>query len=300
MAYAKRSGGEKAFDAFNVTLMVLFAIICIYPFVYVLALSFNDGQDAMLGGIYLLPREFTFENYTTVFQDDRLLNSLGISIFRTVMGIILGVAVNTLYAYAISKSDLPFRKLFNWMIVIPMYFGGGIIPYYIVCQKLGMINNIWVYIIPWAAAPFHIMLLRISIKELPPSLEESAQLDGAGYFRIFAQIVTPLILPSLATVALLTGIFHWNDWFDGTVMTSKSSMWPLQTLLLNIIQGSDMTSFFKNGNMSTAGGVYRKITITPESLKMAMLVITVVPIFMIYPFAQKYFIRGMMVGSVKE
>ena len=262
MVHTKRSVGERAFDVFNTIFLALFAFVCLYPFIYILALSFNDGTDAMKGGIYFFPRVFTLDNYETIFQDDRLLRSLGITVFRTVMGIVMGVAVNTLYAYAISKSDLPFRKVFNWLIVIPMYFGSSLIPYYIICQKLHMINTVWVYIIPWAASPFHIVL--------------------------------PLIIPSIATVALLTGLFHWNDWFDGTVMTNKSTMWPLQTLLLNIIQGTDMTDIMKTGH------TLKKVTITTESVKMAMLVFTVVPIFMIYPFAQKYFISGIMVGSVKE
>jgi len=291
----RRSRGEKVFDLLNVLLLGLFAFVCLYPFVYILAMSFNDGKDAMKGGIYFFPRMFSLDNYANIFSDGRILRSLGISAFRTVMGAGLGVLVNSLFAFALSKSDLPYRKFFNWMIVIPMYFGGGIIPYYIICKSLGLINNIWVYIIPWVAMPFHIMLLRISIRDLPSSLEESAQLDGAGYLRVYASIVMPLILPSLATVALLSGIFHWNDWLDGTIMTSRTTMWPLQTLLLSILQGSDMSSFLKSGN-----ALLRKQSITTESLKMAMLVVTVVPVFMIYPFAQKYFIRGMMVGSVKE
>lgn len=294
MKNMKRSFGEKAFDVFNVVFLTMFAAICLYPFIYILALSFNDGTDAMKGGIYFFPRMFTLDNYETIFKDKRLLNSLGITIFRTVVGTVLGVALNTLYAYAISKPDLPFRRFFNWLIVIPMYFGSSLIPYYIICQKLHLINNVWVYIIPWAITPFHIMLLRIAIKDLPASLEESAELDGASYPMIFVKIILPLIVPAIATVALLSGLFHWNDWFDGTVMTNKSSLWPLQTLLLNIIQGADMSSFMKTGH------TLRKVSITTESVKMAMLVFTVLPIFMIYPFAQKYFIRGMMVGSVKE
>lgn len=295
------SKAERIFDIFNVALMVLFALLCIYPFIYVLALSFNDGKDAMRGGIFLFPRAFTIENYITVFQDKRLTGSFLISVFRTIAGASLGVLVNSLYAYALSKNNLPFKKVFSWLMIIPMYFGGGIIPYYIVCKNLGMINNVWVYIIPWLAAPFHIMLLRNSIKEIPASLEESAQIDGANYLLIFVLIILPLSLPAISTIALLGGIFHWNDWLDGTIMVSNSRLWPLQTLLLNILQGSDLMNFFKNKNFSSGGGgMVRKISITPESLKMAMLVITVVPILMIYPFAQKYFIRGMMVGSVKE
>jgi putative aldouronate transport system permease protein len=296
----KHNLGEIIFDYCNMFFMILFAVVCMYPFLYILVLSFNDGRDAMRGGIYLFPRVFSLENYITIFSDKRLWGSFGISVFRTVASIVLGVLINAMYAYAISKSDLPGRKFFNWLIVIPMYFGAGIIPYYLICQKLHLINNIWVYVLPWLAAPFHIMILRIAMKELPASLEESAQLDGAGYPKMFVQIILPLTLPSLATVSLLTGIFHWNDWLDGTIMATRSALWPLQTLLLNILQGSDMNAFFRSRNLGAAGGMVRKIAITPESLKMAMLVVTVLPIFMVYPFAQKYFIRGMLVGSVKE
>ena len=253
----------------------------------------------MRGGIYFFPRAFTFENYQKLFEDKRLAGSFLISVYRTVVGASVGMLVNAMFAFTISKSDLPFRKILNWLIVIPMYFGGGIIPYFLICKTLGLTNNVLVYVVPWLATPFYIMLLRISMKDLPASMEESAQLDGAGYGVVFFRIVMPLCLPALFTVILLGGITHWNDWLDGSIMVSNSRLWPMQTLLLSILQGSDMMSFFKGKNLSTAGGVVRKIDITPESLKMAMLVLTVVPIFMIYPFAQKYFIRGIMVGSIK-
>ena len=295
----KLSRGERIFDIFNVAIMILFAVICLYPFVYVVALSFNEGKDAMRGGIYFFPRAFTFENYQKLFEDKRLAGSFLISVYRTVVGASVGMLINAMFAFTISKSDLPFRKVLNWLIVIPMYFGGGIIPYFLICKTLGLTNNVLVYVVPWLATPFYIMLLRISMKDLPASMEESAQLDGAGYGVVFFRIVMPLCLPALFTVILLGGITHWNDWLDGSIMVSNSRLWPMQTLLLSILQGSDMMSFFKGKNLSTAGGVVRKIDITPESLKMAMLVLTVVPIFMIYPFAQKYFIRGIMVGSIK-
>jgi len=291
--------GERAFEVFNIAAMSLFALICVYPFIYIIALSFNDGMDAMRGGIYLFPRKFSLDNYTKLFEDRRLIGSLVISVYRTIAGAFLGALVNALFAYALTKRDLPFRKAFNWMVIIPMYFGGGLIPYYLICKELGLINNVLVFVIPWLAAPFHILLLRISIRDLPDSLEESARLDGAGYGTVFFRIVLPLIMPALATVILLGGIGHWNDWLDGTIMVSNSRLWPMQTLLLNIIQGSDMMSFFRERNMAPTGSMARRISITPESLKMAMLVITIVPIFMIYPFAQKYFIKGMLVGSIK-
>jgi putative aldouronate transport system permease protein len=293
-----RSLGEKIFNVFNLILLSGFALLCLYPFVYILALSFNEGRDAVRGGVFLFPRVFSLENYTAVFTDSRIVSSFLISVFRTVMGAFLGVLVNALFAFALSKRDLPLRKFLNWFIVIPMYFGAGIIPYYLICRALGLINNIWVYVLPWLSMPFYIMLMRISILDLPPSLEESAKMDGAGYIRIFGQIVLPLIMPSIATVALLGGIFHWNDWLDGTILTSRSDMWPLQTLLLNILQGADMANLLRS--RATYNGIFRRVSVTPESLKMAMLVITVLPVFLVYPFAQKYFIRGMMVGSIKE
>jgi putative aldouronate transport system permease protein len=296
----KMSRGEKVFEGFNMGLMVFSAVLCLYPFVYVVALSFNEGNDAMRGGIWLIPRAFTFENYTTLFQDRRLVGSFLISVFRTVAGAALGTLVNALFAFAITKKDLPFRRIFTWMVVVPMYFGGGIIPYFLVCKTLGLTNNILVYVIPWLAAPFYILLLRVSMKDLPDSLEESAQLDGAGYLTVFFRIILPLSLPALATVTLLGGIAQWNDWLDGTIMVSNSKLWPMQTLLLSILQGADMKAFFKDMNLSTGGGMVRNVKITTESIKMSMLVVTILPVFLVYPFAQKYFIRGILVGSVKE
>jgi putative aldouronate transport system permease protein len=296
----KMSRGEKVFEGFNMSLMVISALLCLYPFVYVIALSFNEGNDAMRGGIWLFPRAFTFENYTTLFQDRRLVGSFLISVFRTVAGAALGTLVNALFAFAITKKDLPFRRIFTWLVVVPMYFGGGIIPYFLVCKTLGLTNNILVYVIPWLAAPFYILLLRVSMKDLPDSLEESAQLDGAGYLTVFFRIILPLSLPALATVTLLGGIAQWNDWLDGTIMVSNSKLWPMQTLLLSILQGADMKAFFKDMNLSTGGGMVRNVKITTESIKMSMLVVTILPVFLVYPFAQKYFIRGILVGSVKE
>jgi putative aldouronate transport system permease protein len=295
----KRSFGEKLFEILNIGFMIGFSILCIYPFIYVTALSFNDGMDAMRGGIYFFPRVFTLENYESIFKDKRIVGSSLISVYRTFFGALFAVLFNSCYAYAISKKNLPGRKFFNWLMLIPMYFGAGIIPYFLVCKQLGLVNNILVYVIPAIAAPFYIMLLRVFYADMPISLEESAKLDGAGYFTIFFKIYFPLSIPALATVALLSGIAHWNDWFDGTIMMFNSRLWPLQTLLLNILQGADIMSFFKGKNLANVGAVARKTKITVESIKMAMLVFTVAPIILIYPFLQKYFMKGMMIGSVK-
>jgi putative aldouronate transport system permease protein len=217
-----------------------------------------------------------------------------------VVGTALTVVLNACFAYSLTKKDLPGRKFILWFVVIPMYFGGGIIPYFLVCRALGLVNTLLVYVLPWIFGPFYILLIRVGLLEVPSSLEESAKLDGAGYGAIFFRIYFPLSLPVLATVALLSGIGHWNDWFDGTVMVLTSRLWPLQTLLLHIIQGADIMAFFKKRNIAIAGSYMKNTRITVESIKMAMLVITVAPIVLLYPFLQRYFMKGLMLGSLKE
>jgi len=297
----KKRPSEHVFDVANYTFMILFSAACIYPFVIVLALSLNEGKDAMMGGIYLFPRVFTLENYGTMLGDRRLVGSLVISVYRTVVGAGLAVLLNSMFAYAISKRTLPGRKFFGYFILVPMYFSGGLIPYYLVCQYLGLINNVLVYVVPWIFLPFYILMLRVHFLNIPESLEESAKLDGAGYITIFFRILLPLSTPALATVALLSGVMHWNDWFDGTVMVSTDRLWPLQTLLLKIVQGSDIMAYFKSRNLNATGaiGPSRTVSVTPEALKMSMLMISVIPIVAIYPFLQKYIIKGLLIGSIK-
>ena len=290
---------EKVFNVVNMTGFFLFSLLCIYPFIYTLALSFNEGMDSMKGGIYLFPRAFTLTNYRIILTDARILSSLMISVSRTVLGTVSEVVVNSMFAFALAKRTLPGRKFLNWYVMIPMFFGGGLIPYFIICKSLGLVNTFWVFVIPWIMSPFYILMIRVYFLGMSDSLEESAKIDGANYWVIFFKIYFPLALPCLATIALLAGLTHWNDWYDGTVMVYKSSLWPMQTLLLNITTGSDITAFFKNRNLQNAGSLVKKISITPQSIKSAMLIITILPIVMIYPYLQKYFIKGMMIGSIK-
>jgi putative aldouronate transport system permease protein len=293
----KKFSRRNIFNLLIISGFILFSIICIYPFIYVTALAFNDGIDAMKGGIYFLPRKFTLQNFITIFNDERLLGSTMVSIYRTVLGAAFSVILNSCFAFALSKKDIPGRKFLSWYILIPMYFSGGLIPYFLVCKQLNLVNNILVYLLPWLIMPFYILLLKVYYTGMPESMEESAMIDGAGYFTIFFKLYFPLSAPALATIALLSGIIHWNDWLDGTIMVSNSRIWPLQTLLLNIVQGSDMIKLlFKNANN---GMVNNRVKITYESVKMAILVFTVAPIAIVYPFLQKYFVKGIMLGSIK-
>ncbi len=295
----KPTAGQRTFGVFNAFGMLLFCLLCIYPLVLVTALSFNEGTDAARGGIYLWPRVWSLENYRTILTENRIVTSALISVYRTVVGTVLTVVLNACFAYSLTKRDLPGRKAILWFVVIPMYFGGGIIPYFLVCRALGLVNTLLVYVLPWIFGPFYILLIRVGLLEVPASLEESATIDGAGYGTIFFRIYFPLSLPILATVALLSGIGHWNDWFDGTVMVLSSRLWPLQTLLLHIIQGADIQAFFKSRNIAMAGSYMKRTRITVESLKMAMLVLTVAPVVFLYPFLQRYFMKGIMLGSLK-
>lgn len=294
------SFGEKLFNILNIVFMVVYSFLCLAPLINILALSLNNGTDSMKGGIYLFPRIWTLENYKMIFQDNRIVGSALISIYRTTAGTVLAVLLNSCFAFALAKRDLPGRRFINWFIFIPMYFGGGLIPYYLICKNLGLINNFLVFVIPSIYSSFYILMLRVYYRGMSSSLEESAKIDGAGYFTIFFRIYFPLSAPALATVALLAGVGLWNDWYDGLVMVSDSRMWPLQTLLLHIVQGNDTMALFRKRNMAGIGSMAKKIAFTTESLKMAMLIITTLPIVLIYPFLQKYFIKGLMIGSIKE
>lgn len=281
--------------------MFLFALSCLLPMINVLALSFNDALDSRRGGFLLFPRVFSLENYRRILRFQNLGSALSISVFRTVVGIALSLLFNTMYAYALSKRHLIARKFLHWYTIIPMYFGAGLIPFYLVLNGLGLTNTIWVYVLPYAVTPFHIILLRTFMRGIPESIEESAKLDGAGYFRLYVSLVIPLSTPVLATVALFAGVSQWNDWFVGTAFVFTNDLWPLQTLLKYVLS---IAEFKESQNLLDATEQLMLSTaasdVTAESLKMAMIVITMTPILCIYPFMQRYFISGISVGSLKE
>lgn len=293
----RNSVWDTAFNGLNELSMIVFAFICIYPFIYILALSLNDGIDAQKGGIFFYPRKFSLQNYITIFKNPDIVNAYSITLFRVIVGTVLSVLFVAACAYAMSRHTLPFKRVFNWMILIPMYFSGGMIPYYLIVNSLGFRDNILVYVIPSIYGSFNIILMRTFMKQLPESLNESARLDGAGDFIIFVKIILPLSMPVIATVALFTAVYHWNDWFTATIFATSKKMWPASTLLLNILKSSEISSFISTKFFVTGG---RKKVVTPEALKMAMLVVTVLPIVVTYPFLQKYFVKGVMIGSLKE
>lgn len=298
MAHIKTKGlgEEKIFDIINTIFMLLICFLCLYPIWYVIVNSFNDANDAMLGGIYWWPRQFSLKNYRAVFEDSRVLQAFKITVLKTVIGTICNVLFTAMVAYPLSKTQLVGRKFYMAVGTITMFFSGGLIPTFLLFKKMSLINNFLVYIIPAAFNFFNLIIFVNFFQEIPSALEESAKIDGANDWTIFGRIILPLSKPVLATIALFAGVGQWNDYFGGLMyMTNRTDLEPIQTYLYRLVaqvQSSQM-----------AGSIASNITAsdtTSTSIKLAAMVITTVPICCVYPFLQKYFVKGMMIGAVKE
>ncbi|TDF95751.1 carbohydrate ABC transporter permease [Paenibacillus piri] len=291
----------KFFNLLNYMILTLVAFSMVYPFIYILVYSLNDGKDSMQGALYFWPRQFTLDNYAQVFNNPNIWQAYKITLLRTVIGTFLHVLLCTLMAYALAKRSLPGRTFFTFYIFLPTIFSAGFIPYFITLQKLHLINTFWVYIIPLLFNFIHIVIIRTFLQGIPEELEESAKIDGYGDFMIFINIILPLSGPVLATIGLFIGVTHWNDWFTGTYYVSDKNLIPVQTLLQQMLTEADALSNSMQRASQQGGQTISETAtgFTPESLRMALLVITVFPILCVYPFLQKYFVKGVMLGSVK-
>ena len=289
------TGSQKIFTICNHVFLLLFGLLALYPFWYVLVASFNTGRDFVRGGVYFFPREFTFENYMLAFRDPRIYASLQVSVITTLLSVVLSLVVTTLFAYAISVRTLPGRSFFSFMFFFTTIFSGGMIPYYILLRDLGLTKNIWLYVIPTLYSFFNFLLLRTYFDNIPGEMRESAHIDGAGETTIMFQIYVPLAVPILATLALFVGVGRWNDWFMGAYYQSKQDLMPAATLL-KILLSEASTSLVKSGQETTTQTL---TSYTPQSMQMAFVMILTMPIVVVYPFLQKYYVKGVMIGSVK-
>ncbi|MCI9220441.1 MAG: carbohydrate ABC transporter permease [Lachnospiraceae bacterium] len=291
----KRSPGERIIQVIIYLVLIAICLLIVLPCLNVLALAFNDGKDAARGGVYFWPRTFTLENFQEVFKNKGIIRGYGITIARTVIGTFLSLLLLSLAAFALKEKELPGRTFINFMITFTMLFGGGTVPTYIQYRKLGLLNNFWVYVIPGLFSVTYLMMMRTFFEGIPDSLEESAKLDGCGYFGIYAKIMMPLSKPVIAVVGLYTAVGHWNDWFSGAFYMMDTKKWPVQTVLQQMLNKAmsqqQITSVAQA--IASAGGV------TSNALKMAAVVVTTVPILCVYPFIQKYFAQGTMIGAVK-
>lgn len=291
-----RTTSQKIFNVFNVIFLALFGFITLYPFWYVLVASFNTGRDFARGGVYFWPREFTLNNYMQAFQDEQIFTSLGISVARTVLTIVLGIIVTALISYALCIKTLPGRTGITFFFYFTTIFGGGMVPYYMVLQKLGLTNSFWLYIWPFLFNFFNFVILRTNFSTIPNEIRESAQMDGAGDIRILFQFYLPLSLPILATLTLFIGVGAWNDWFTGAYYQSDQTLYPAATLLQKLLKEATASSATQVGQESAAQAITEY---TSQSLQMAFVMLLTMPIVVVYPFLQKYYVKGVMVGSVK-
>ncbi|MFD2614103.1 carbohydrate ABC transporter permease [Paenibacillus gansuensis] len=289
--------GMKKWDTFsivNYVFLTLFCLLTLYPIIYVIAGSFNEGNDYMRGGVYFFPRVFSLASYEIVFNDDRLYTGFFISISRTVIGTVTSVLFTAMVAYAMSRKTLMGRNAYYWLNLMTLFFSGGLIPYFLVLKNLHLLDSFLVYIIPTLFSVFNMIIFQGFFREIPEELHESATVDGAGDFRIFLQLFIPLSMPVLATVGMWNAVWHWNSFFDAMLFTNSEKLMPLQLYLMKLIKEADVL---------TATSKY----VPPQAMKnfsvqtvrMAAIVVSTVPILCIYPFMQRYFVTGIMVGSLK-
>ncbi|RJX40396.1 carbohydrate ABC transporter permease [Paenibacillus pinisoli] len=280
--------------------LIVLSFSAFYPFWNALVISFNLGIDTSKGGVTFWPRVFTWENYEIVFKDDRLINGFFVSVSRTVVGTISAILMTAILAYGMSKRELIGKNYFMFFFVFTMYFGGGLIPTYLLISSLGLMNKFLVFIIPALISVWNMIIFRTFFKGLPVGLEESAQIDGATNWGIFFRIVLPLSGPVIATLSLFTAVSHWNDWFTPSIYITNEKLVPIQTMLRQILNANIVTEMSNNIDTASQARIDAMRTITTKSLTMATMMVATLPIVMVYPFVQKYFVKGVLIGSLKE
>jgi putative aldouronate transport system permease protein len=289
----RKTAREILFDGLNIFLLVLLCVLTVYPFLYVISRSVMPEGERALRPYALIPHSFTFEGYKFIFERGSLLyKGYIVTIFRTVVGTLLSVVAEAMFAYALTRKRYPLRNALTVMIAMTMWFEAGLIPSFLVIRAVGLYNSIWVYVIGPLMSAWYIFIIRTFFQQLPDSLEESAKIDGAHDFTILARIVVPLSKPVLATVALFHVVYHWNEWFTGIVFVTDKLKLPVQVLLWQILN---------QANSAATRMVERETVYVPPAItvQMAMIVITTFPIIVAYPFFQKYFVKGMLIGSIK-
>ena len=286
---------DVAFSIFNYTFLSLLVIVTIYPFYYIFIYSISDSIEAQKG-VYLWPAGFSLEAYKTTVQLPGIADAAIVTLGRTILGTIITVLSCSFFAYLITKNELPFRRFIYRFVLITMYFNAGFIPWYLTMKTYGLQNNFLLYILPTAISGFNIILIKTFIEQLPPSLEESAKIDGAGYFRVFTSIIFPLSMPIVATIAIFSAVGQWNTWFDNFFLVENPKLQTLQLVLYNFLNQSSSLSNMSTEQL-TRGDMVR--TLTPQSIRMTITMLVTLPIVLVYPLLQRYFVKGIMIGAVK-
>lgn len=294
--HIKQSLGSQIFDICNAIFMILFCITIIIPFWDMLVKSFSRASDISYMNLNFWPAHWTWDAYVQCFKDDALVHALFISVSRTVIGTTLHLIVCCMAAYALTRNDMPFHKLFTVILLIPMFFSGGMIPSYINIKSLGLLNNFLVYILPSAFSIYNTIIIRNYFFSIDAAMEEAASIDGASKFRIFFTIILPLAKPVLATVCLWQMVGQWNSWFDNMIYCREENLLTMQYLLRKLNDQMQMasTTEYEMQMMQNSSADFNS-----ETVKAATTILVVMPIVLVYPFLQKYFVKGIMVGAVK-
>ncbi|KWX76113.1 carbohydrate ABC transporter permease [Paenibacillus jilunlii] len=293
-----KSWADRIFDFIVYLVVLIVIVVTIYPFLNVLAISLNDSVDSVRGGITIYPREFTWDNYLKIFTFSGLITGFKISALRTIAGTLLGLLSASMLAFTISRPDFHGRKFVSTFLAMTMYISGGLIPVYMLVKDLGMMNSFAVYIVPGLVSAFNVFVIRSFIDGLPYALQESAKLDGANDFTIYWRVILPLLKPALATISLFLAVGQWNAWFDTYLYNGSSP--HLTTLQYELMKVLQTTTSGNNGDYRSNIASMASNQVSPESLKMAITIVVTVPILMVYPFIQKYFVKGMTLGAVKS
>lgn len=293
---AKTLTSDRIFDIFNYTFLAILLVVVAYPLYYVLIASISDPYEVYAGKTFLLPSKVTFEGYARVFKEKSIATGYINSIYYTVLGTVVSVALIITTGYCVSKKTLPFRKSIMMFYVFTMYFNGGLIPTYLVVAKMGLLNSVWSLILPGGVAVFNVIVCRTFFESsIPEELYEAASIDGSSNLRTFFRIALPLSKPILAVMVIFTMVAYWNDWFTALIYMSEKSKYPLQLALRQILIQSQATATMM-GNMDGGYAEANKIT---ELIKFSSIVVGAVPMLIAYPFVQKYFEKGFMAGAVK-
>ncbi|MGF7032926.1 putative aldouronate transport system permease protein [Paenibacillus mucilaginosus] len=285
-----RTFGNRLFDTVNAAVLILVALCTVLPFVYVLAVSFTDPHEVAKGGMILFPTKFSLAAYEYIFSTDTLVKSLGVSIYVTVVGTFINLLFTSLLAYPLAKPHFRGRQVILLGVLFTMLFSGGMIPSYFVVKELGMTNTLWSLMIPSAISAFNLIVLRNFFQQIPDGLEDSAKIDGCSDLDILVRIVLPLSLPALATFGLFYAVAHWNTFFSAILYINDHNKWPVQVLLREIV----ILAQSRIGETS-----FEESLIQPLTIRMAVIVFATVPILLVYPFLQKHFAKGVLLGSVK-
>jgi len=295
---SKRSGGEITFDLLNTVLMLALIATTLYPFLYILFSSVSEAVQLMQHrGIMWIPQGFSLEAYKTVFANDSVITGYKNTIFYVVAGTAFNLLMTSMGAYVLSRRNVLLKKPIMIMIMITMFFGGGIIPSYLLINDLGLINTRAALIIPGAISTWNLIVMRTSFQAVPHSLEESARIDGANDFTILFRIILPLSLPVLAVMTLFYAVGHWNSYFSALIYLTDASKFPLQLVLREVLLTNHMTNNMEEMLTGVPSEARYQVS---ETIKYATIMIATAPILILYPFLQKYFVKGVMIGSLKE